>query len=460
MTTTRREFFKRSAAAGALVSIPYGWTQSKAAAAGSDEKFTVAAIGVGGSRGAYSQGGAIAMRASQLGRMIAVCDVDDVHAGEFNKKFGDKLAMYGDYRKMLEKEKPQIVTIGTPDHWHVPIAIAALEAGCDVYCEKPLTLTIEEGFRVRKAVKDSGKVFQVGTQQRSENENRFLKAIAIVQSGRLGKKVTAHAAIGGGPVGGPYEATEAPAGLNWDMWQGGANAVGYAEKRQREFRWFFDYSGGKMTDWGAHHIDIAQWALGYDHSGPVKVSGTGKFPPLVPEHFDWIAYFAGKEKLPNGFHTATKFDINLEYADGNVLNVCDEYVSKDGKTKFENGILFEGENGRIFVNREKLTGKPIETMTKDEQAKLDEAVLKLYGGKQPGNHMANFFECVASRGTPISDVETHHRSMTSCHLCNITLMLGRELKWNPEKEQFEGDEQATALMTRPKRDEYSWQATT
>jgi predicted dehydrogenase len=420
----------------------------------------VAAIGVGGSRGAFSQGRADANRAAQFGRMIAVCDVDAVHNAEFNSKYDNKLKMYTDYRELLEREKPDIVVIGTPDHWHVPISITALKAGCHVYCEKPLTLTIEEGFRIRKAVKESGRVFQVGTQQRSENDNRFLKAIAIVKSGRLGKNLKAHCAIGGSPVGGPFPTTPPPEGLNWDMWQGPANAADYSLERRKEFRWYFDYSGGKMTDWGAHHIDIAQWALGHDHSGPVKVSGTGKFGPIVPDKFDWIAYLEGREKLPNGYETPSEFDINLEYADGSVIHVCDEYKSEDGKTKHGNGILFEGEEGRIFVDRGQLSGKPVEEMTKQEQEKLDEAVTKLYGGRQPGNHMMNFFDCVENGGTPISDVETHHRTMTCCHLCNIALMLGRELKWDSKKEKFEGDEQATMLMSRPRRDKYSWKATT
>jgi predicted dehydrogenase len=459
MNPSRREFFKRSALTGALVSIPTVWASGKSTPSKDGDKPTVAAIGVGGSRGAFSQGGADARRAADFGTLIAVCDVDVVHCGEFNAKFDHKLAMYDDYRKMLEREKPDIVTIGTPDHWHVPIAIAALHAGCDVYCEKPLTLTIEEGFRIRKAVNETKKVFQVGTQQRSENESRFLKAIAIVKSGLLGKKVNAHAAIGGSPTGGPFETAKPIEGLNWDMWVGPAQNADYSKERRKEFRWYYDYSGGKMTDWGAHHIDIAQWALGYDHSGPVKVSGTGSFPPSVPEKFDWAAYLDSKAKLPNSFQTPTKFNLNLEYADGSVLNVCDEYKSEDGKTTFPNGILFEGEKGRIFVNREKLTGKPVEDMTKEDKATLDEEVTKLYGG-QPGNHMKNFFDCVKSRKTPISDVETHHRTMTSCHLCNISLMLGRELKWDPKKEEFIGDEHATALMSRPRRDKFSWKSTT
>ena len=460
MNPSRREFFKRSAAAGALVSMPYAWAHAKITGAKEGDRRTVAAIGVGGSRGAYSQGTGDSMRASQFGRLVAVCDVDAVHSAEFNAKFDNKLAMYNDYRKLLEREKPNVVVIGTPDHWHVPISIAALHAGCDVYCEKPLTLTIEEGIRIREVVKETGKVFQVGTQQRSENENRFLKAIAIVKSGRLGKKVNAHVAIGGSPVGGPFETTKPTTGLDWDMWLGGAQEADYSNERRKEFRWFFDYSGGKMTDWGAHHIDITQWAMGHDHSGPVKITGTGKFSPVIPDKFNWNAYFDGKAKLPNAYQTATKFSINLEYADGSVLNVCDEYVSEDGKTKFPNGILFEGENGRIYVNREKLTGKPVEDMTKDELKQLDEDVVKLYGGKQPGNHMQNFFDCITSGGTPISDVVTHHRTMTCCHLCNIGLMLGRDLNWDPDKEQFKSDEQATMLMSRPRREKYSWKATT
>src|SRR5438034_767205 len=192
MKSSRREFFKLSAAAGALATIPIAFAKAEKTSRKGDSKRTVAAIGVGGSRGAFSQGGSIAVRASKLAHMIAVCDVDAVHAAEFNAKFDNKLSMYGDYRKMLQREKPDVVTIGTPDHWHVPIAIAAMRAGCDVYCEKPLTLTIEEGFRIRDVVKETGRVFQVGTQQRSAESPMFQEAIAIVQSGRLGKEVNAH----------------------------------------------------------------------------------------------------------------------------------------------------------------------------------------------------------------------------------------------------------------------------
>lgn len=448
MNPTRREFLKRSAAVGAIWSAPLVWTRSRAWGEDVNDLPTVAAIGVGGSRGAFNQGGAIARRAAERGRLIACCDVDDLHAGEFNEKFDGKLNLYRDYRELLDKEKPDIVTIGTPDHWHVPIAIAAMRAGCDVYCEKPLTLTIEEGIRIRRVVEETGCVFQVGTQQRSENDSRFLKAIAIVQSGRLGKNVNAYVAIGGAPEGGPFETVAPPDDLDWAMWLGPAPPAEYCDERRRGFRWWYDYSGGKMTDWGAHHIDIAQWALGFENSGPVQVSGTGKLPPLVPDDFNWHAYLEGEASLPGGYNTATEFSIDLKFADGAVLSVNNHYQREDDNVDFDNGILFEGDEGRIFVNRGKLEGRPVDALTEADHQELDEQVIELYRGKTPGSHMGNFFECLETREQPIGDVATHHRTMTSCHLCNIALMLGRTLTWDPEKEQFVGDEQATALMSR------------
>lgn len=453
MTLTRREFVGRSVALTAGLAIPYVWTNRRLHAQDANSRLRIAAIGVGGSRGRFNQGGAIARRAARFGDMVAVCDVDSLHMEEFNNTFQNKLQMYRDYRELLEKVKPDVVTIGTPDHWHVPIALAALQAGCHVYCEKPLTLTIAEGITLRKAVQQSGRVFQVGTQQRSQDELRFLKAIAMVQSGRLGKNVKAYVAIGGAPSGGPFPTETPPEGLDWDMWVGPAPAVDYCEARRRDFRWFFEYSGGKITDWGAHHIDIAQWALGFDHSGPVKVSGTGKFPPLVPDKFNWKAFLDGHITLPNGFNTATEFSIDLTFANGAVINVRHEVKREDG-TQFDNGILFEGDEGRIFVNRGRLSGKPVEDLTESDKKELDDLVIKLYKGKQPGDHMRNFFECIATGEEPISDVATHHRTMTSCHLCNIAMMLGRDLTWNPDTEEFVGDEQASALKTRAQRSTY------
>ena len=451
MKNTRRTFLKNTALAATAAGVPTLLTSARARGEDANSKPTVVGIGVGGSRARYSRGGGIANQAGRHGQMIAVCDVDQLHNEQFNKRYGGKLKMYTDYRKLFDEIKPDVVTIGTPDHWHVPIAIRALQAGAHVYCEKPLTLTIEEGFQIRKAVEKAGRVFQVGTQQRSENGGKFLKAIAIAKSGRLGKKVNAYVAIGGAPSGGPFKSTPVPEGLDWDMWLGPAPKADYCEQRRRMFRWWFDYSGGKMTDWGAHHIDIAQWALGQDHSGPVKVSATGQFPSLVPEDLDWRAYLDGKVSLPNGYNTATQFNIELTFADGSLMSVNNHYKREKDNVNFGNGILFEGDKGRIFVNRGKLEGKPIDDMNDADRKEIDELVVKLYHGNKPGSHMGNFFHCIETGDQPVSDVETHVRTMTSCHLCNVALMLGRELNWDPKREQFVGDAEATALMTRDRR---------
>ncbi len=454
MQNNRREFIKTTAAAAAAAAVPHVWTCRQTRGGDANARPRCVSIGVGGSRGRFNRGGTIARQAARFADIVGVCDVDELHAQEFSDKLDGKPKTYGDYRKALAEEKPDIVTIGTPDHWHVPIAIAAMRAGCDVYCEKPLTLTIDEGKQVCRVVKETGRVFQVGTQQRSEYRHDFIRAVALVQNGFLGDNLKAHVAIGGAPIGGPFEPTTAPEGIDWDFWVGPAPKVPYLDERRRMFRWFLEYSGGKMTDWGAHHIDIAQWALGCDHTGPIAVSGSGKFPPSVPENFDFAAFFAGKATLPNAFNSAHEFDIELKFANGSLLTVHHHYKSADGKTDFGNGILIEGSKGRIFVNRGRLSGTPVENLTDAEKEQINESVAKLYRGKPLHGHMANFFDCLEDRSLPIADVFTHHRTMTSCHLCNITLMLGRPLKWDPDKEEFIGDEQATALMKRPSRQDY------
>ena len=454
MSQNRRSFLKKSSAIAAGATAPLYFRKRAHAVQSANDRKTVASIGVGGSRGRYSRGGGVARQAGKLGQMVSVVDVDTRHNQEFNNDFKGELQMFTDYREMLDKVSPDVVTIGTPDHWHVPIAIAALRSGADVYCEKPLTLTIDEGIKISKVVKETGRVFQVGTQQRSENDSKFLKAVAMVHEGLIGDDVTANVAIGGVSKGGPFEATLPPDDLDWNMWLGPAPEALYSEERRKMFRWFFEYSGGKMTDWGAHHIDIATWALGKQATGPVRVSGSGNLPPCVPENFDFVKWFAGELTLPNAFNVGLNFKLDLEYADGLHMTVQDQYVSEDGKTKFPNGILFEGSRGRFFVNRGKLTGAPVEKLTEADKKRIDDKVVELYGG-EPSGHMKNFFDSINSRKDPISDVYSHHRTMTSCHLCNINLMLGRDLQWDPAKEEFIGDEQANALRTRPQREGFT-----
>jgi len=471
--TSRRRFLKATSLVGASVATPYFWTSSYARAVDVNSKPTIAAIGVGGSRGRYNQGRAIANSAARLGQLVAVCDVDNLHNEEFNSAYNGKLNTYQDYRKLFEKEKLDVVTIGTPDHWHVPIALHALEHGADVYCEKPLTLTISEGELIRQAAEKSGRVFQVGTMQRSSS--LFTYAVAIVRSGRLGKNVVAHCGINGAPAGGPFETTAVPEGIDWDLWLGPTPKQDYSEERRRFFRWYLEYSGGKMTDWGAHHVDIAQWALGLDHTTPEHVSGAGTMTPIIPHDFNWQKFLDGEAKLPNAYNAATEFNIQLDFEGGRTISVNNHYES--GNTKFVNGILFEGDQGRIFVNRSKLQGSVVKEIfgdnlekKKDKSGKqvnnfkecfdrvddatrveFAEAFKELNKGKVITSHMKNFFSCIEDRSEPMSDVDSHVNCMNSLHMCNITLMLGRELNWDSKTQNFGSDDQANALMTRKRR---------
>jgi predicted dehydrogenase len=274
----------------------------------------------------------------------------------------------------------------------------------------------------------------------------FLKAVALARSGPLGKKLTITCSIGSGKDQGPFPTGDPPEGLNWDFWLGQAPSVPYCKERcHNTFRWWLEYSGGKLTDWGAHHIDIAQWALGCENSGPVTIEGQGRFLN-IPADFKPVDFFAGKINLPNGYNTATEFEINLTYANGNRI------IVRHGPG---NGVLIEGDSGRIFVSRGSLTGKPIEELTAKDQEWLAGEVKQLYKGKELNGHMNNFFECVQDRSLPISDVFTHHRSVSSCHLCNIAMLLKRKLRWDPQIEDFLGDEEASALRSRPRREPYS-----
>lgn len=431
LISTRRGFFRSvagTAAAGALLpdflgDLSYG--QETKTDTPSDRPL-VAAIGVGG------QGKYIMHRAMDFGDIAAVCDVQRQHAEEAREKSGGKAEVYEDYRKVLERKDIPLVVIGTPDHWHSKIVIDAMLAGKDVYCEKPLTLTVKEGQQVLKITRETGKILQVGTQQRSENDSMFLRAVATVQSGQLGKmkKVTCSLPLSTS-TGGPFEAKPVPEGLNWDMWLGQAPMVDFCPERAHfQFRWWFEYSGGIVTDWGAHHLDIAQWALGVDRSGPLTVDGSKTELP----------------KIANGYNTPKNPTVSLAYPNDVLLEI----------TTGNEGILFEGEKGRIYVNRGRITGKPIEEQDADEKlrAGVNEAITKMYPGK-PGHHMGNFFEAVKTRKAPVSDAESQHRSVSACHLANISCRLGRKLTWDAAKEVFIGDDEANGLLTRPQREGYA-----
>jgi len=437
-STTRRDFLKTTAAGAGAAAAPYFWTSEQARAQdAANDKLGIASIGTGG------RGSGIGRDACRRGNAIAVADVDLSHAERFASGFKG-MKVYQDYRELLDHKDIEVVTIGTPDHWHVKIAIEALQSGKHVYCEKPLTLTIDEGKKLRQVVEQTDKVFQVGTQQRSSN--RFRLAVAIARSGMLGKPLKATCSIGGAPGGGPWEPTEPPKQLDWDFWLGQCPVVPYTPQRcHGSFRWWLEYSGGKLTDWGAHHVDIAHWGLGKEHTGPNEIEGEGTFPN-IPDDFDPVAFFAGKQKIPNGYNTASQFHIDLTFDDGNAIHV------QHGP---DNGIWFEGPKGKIFVNRRRITGKPVEELAGADKERMEQAALELYKGKQPRGHMQNFFDCIAEGGEPVSDVATHHRELSSCHMCNIAMLLKRKLRWDPAKEQFLGDDEANALLSRPRRKPYT-----
>ena len=417
-------------------------------------KLVVAAIGVGG------RGSGIGNQAAQLGQMVACCDVDRNHAQRFadaTAKKGGSCKVYTDYRELLAQEKNlDAVTIGTPDHWHVKIAIDAMKAGKHVYCEKPLTLTLEEGVLVSQAVKQYGKVFQVGTQQRSEYNACFLKAAAIARSGRLGKKLAAVSSVGKAssrspdknkPFG-PFATQKPPAELDWDLWLGQAPEVDFCPERIGwNFRWWFEYSGGQVTDWGVHHTDIAFWALSGKDGQCVEAEGKAKFMAVErPQVRDFLLGKIAAREMPVAYNVAFEFDVDLKLSTGNTIKIISG----------PNELLIEGENGRIRVNRGGLSGKPAEEVDADPQAKkeIEELMVEMYGGAMPAKdlgHMRNFFDCIKSGKQPVANVPDHVRAVNACHLANVALLLDRKIRYEPASGQFPGDAEANGLMKRARR---------
>jgi predicted dehydrogenase len=358
---------------------------------------------------------------------------------------------YADYRRVLDRKDIDAVMIATPDHWHTKISVEAMRAGKDVYCEKPLTLTIDEGKLIERVVKETGRVFQVGTMQRTESDRRFLTAIALIRAGRIGtvKKVT----CGINSMEASPEIPEAPvpSGLDWDFWLGPAPAVPYRALPQlREgygggvplfsnchysFRNWHEYSGGKLTDWGAHHVDIACWALGATDTGPSRITPVNYTLP--------VDYKDGYPTVADRYNAATDFTIRAAMP-GDVEMI----ITSAG----DNGILFEGTEGRFFVNRGKLAGEPVDAL-KDNPLPAN-AIEEVYGGPVSENHSANFVEAMRSRKQPISDVWSHNRMLEICHLSNIAMRLGRELAWDPVARQIVGDPQANAFLARESRKGY------
>jgi predicted dehydrogenase len=406
--------------------------------------------------GLRNQGWTITSKTIPFADFAALADVDSKvladNVAKVEMKQGKKPDAYGDYRKILERNDIDAVMIATPDHWHTKIAIEAMLAGKDVYCEKPLTLTIEEGKLIEKVVTQTGRVFQVGTMQRTEVDQRFLKAIALINHGRIGtvKKVTCGInGIGASPE---IPVASVPQELDWDFWLGPAPKVEYRALPQlREgygggvplysnchysFREWHEYAGGKLTDWGAHHVDIACWAL-----GTIKETGSMKITPS--DYKLACEYKNGYPVVNDRYNVATEFTLQVA-----MPNDVEMIITSKG----DNGILFEGTKGRFFVNRGKITGAPVEELATNPLP--EGAIEEVYGGPIPKNHSVNFIECMNSRKQPISDVWSHNRMLEICHLSNIAMRLGRELTWDLDKREIVGDAEASTFTARESRKDF------
>lgn len=429
-TTTRRQFLGAAALgmgssllAGGAIRPLYAFEKTRHKV----ERLGIGAIGM------KYQGSVIAEKAAKYGDILAIADVDRDVLGKARDQFNKNAVLYEDYRDLLARDDIDIITIGSPDHWHVQMAIDACRAGKDVYVEKPLSLTVDEGKLLRKVAKETGRVVQVGSWQRSDS--RFRLAVEMVRAGRIGDLQRVDVVLGKNVQGGPFKTTAVPPQLNWDKWQGQTTDVPYIPERcHYTFRWWNEYSGGQMTDWGAHHLDIANWAI---NAHPVEVEGTAKYP-----------------EVNDGYNVAVDYGATYKYANGVTLTVSDT-----GR----NGIMFTGSRGRIFANRGDVEGKPIQELKSDPFPRDAFTLYEFDNHERPEragkldaivNHMGNFFDCVEARKQPISDIEGQHRSVTVCHLGNIAMRLGRKLQWNPTAEQFVDDSEADSHLKREQRSGY------
>jgi predicted dehydrogenase len=349
-------------------------------------------------------------------QIVAVADVDEAHRRSAVAAVGGGCAGYNDYRELLARPDIDAVLIATPDHWHALNAIHACQAGKDVFCEKPLSLTVREARQMADAARAHGTVFQVGSQQRSSTE--FRRACEYVLSGRIGKLQSMRAGIGGGPTCGWEGKSAPPPGLDWNMWLGPARWAEYSPQRcHGNFRWYYDYSGGKMTDWGAHHNDIAQWANGTSHTGPVKIEPISATFPT-----DGL------------FETATSFHVRCTYANGVTLDTVSDYF----------GVHFQGSDGWIRVDRGSIAASDPEIL----DTPLGAGEVHLY--HSPG-HKRDWVNCIRSRKRPIADVEIGCRSVSLCHLSNIALRTGKTIAWDPDQERITNDAGLNGWLSRPYR---------
>ncbi|MFZ1005307.1 MAG: Gfo/Idh/MocA family oxidoreductase [Candidatus Sulfotelmatobacter sp.] len=435
---TRRAVLRSAATATAVAALPSWFLEACPSQVFAEEKSPnerpkIALVGCGG------QGTADGKSAQRFGDIVAICDVDASHLDKARGTFKGATG-YHDYREVCELPDLDIIINGTPDHWHTLVNLRAIHSRKDVYSEKPLALTIDEGKHIVAAVKKSDRILQTGSQQRSDKTFRL--ACELVRNGRLGKVERAKVWLPHGLREGPFATKPIPNDLDWNFWQGQTQAVEYVPERcHSKFRYWWDYSGGTMTDWGAHHNDIVLWGLGKDRSGPVSVEGAS----LV-------------EQIPGGYTAASQYRVKYVYDNG-VEHSCSStsangpagaVVGVPGPGEKYHGVQFEGPQGWIFVTRE---GKIEASDPALLNTPLPSDAERLYVSD---DHMGNFFECVKTRKPPICDVEIGHRSASMCHLGVIAIRLGRALQWNPQAETFPNDAEATSMLAREMRKPYAY----
>ena len=385
------------------------------------ERITVAQIGLGWIGGSHLD----AILGRKDAQYVAICDVNkqklqsvrdrinNHYRQRFNVAEFNGCDIYGDFREMLGREDIDAVIIATPDHWHAIMSIHAAKAGKDIYCEKPLTLTIQEAGEVMKVVRRYGTVFQTGSQQRSNSFNRFRDACELVRNGRVGKVVSVDVSTGNPPIDCDLQGQPEPDYFDWDMWVGQTPWRPYHEKlSSTAWRPYREYCGGGFADMGAHHFDIAQWGLDMDHSGPVEVL----YPGI--KNKDKISY-----RYANG--------VIMNHVGGNCL-----------------GLTFYGTDGSLYIGRDGLHSTPA-NLARDP---LSSQAIRLY---HSNNHHGNWLDCIRSRKRCVADVEIGARSAIACHMGNIAYQLKRSLKWDPENLRFIDDELANRLTTRSQRAPWS-----
>jgi predicted dehydrogenase len=415
----RRLLAAASGAAGLSITNTHSRTSLASASHGiwASERIRVGAIGVGG------RGSLLLEQLPETAQVVAVADCNQPRAEAFREKVKADWDVYSDYRKVLDRSDVDAVIVATGEFQRIKPCIEACLAGKDVYAEKPLSLYIQEGRTLVDIARKTGRIVQVGTQQRSMEMNRV--ACQLIREGGLGKVLEVRAIAYAGPTptpSEPFAAETQPAGLDWNLWLNQAADRPYNSRWMGWMQWR-DFAGGQMTNWGAHGVDQIQWALGMDATGPVELQ------PLT-------------EGL-NGH-------LRMKYANGVVVN----FVIEPGKGPM-GGAVFVCEKGKLEINRNKFSSNPPEIASEllkqvdslEEERKWSDD-LALWQARW---HLQNWLDCIQSRKLPVADVEIGHRSVSVCHLANITRELQRPLRWDPEKEVFAGDEEANQLLTRPRR---------